>query len=72
MGGKELTGKTPLHILINKDVADIRGLGLKELLETRGSTVIKQKVLLEWCFSEVCVSTVLTCSQRTGVHVKFQ
>ena len=49
-GGKN-TGKTLLRVLINYDVADISVLGLKELLETTGDMLTKQKVLLEWRFS---------------------
>lgn len=34
-------------------------LGLKELLETTGNMLTKQKVVLEWRFSWACVGTVL-------------
>lgn len=60
-------------VSVNHDVAHISVQRPKELAEITGTRLLKQEVMLECCFSEVCVSAMrCVCSRRPGVCVKCQ
>lgn len=66
----KITSRRACCVSVNHDVAHISVQRLKELAEITGACLLKQEVVLECCFSEVCVSAMrCVCSRRPGVCV---